>query len=82
MVSITVLLTLSLVPLCMSLPPHLSPSFPHFLLLVFSTLSFFQRSGVAPTIFLFVVDTCQDEENLQALKVSPDGLTTESVLYV
>ena len=28
-----------------------------------------QRSGVAPTIYLFVVDTCQDEDNLQALKV-------------
>ena len=62
-------------------PPNSLPSFlfsltllisifPSFLLLVFSTHSFFQRSGVAPTIFLFVVDTCQDEENLQALKVS------------
>ena len=29
-----------------------------------------QRSGVAPTIYLFVVDTCQDEDNLQALKVN------------
>ena len=29
-----------------------------------------QRSGQAPVIFLFVVDTCQDEENLQALKVA------------
>ena len=28
-----------------------------------------QRSGLAPVIFLFIVDTCQDEENLQALKV-------------
>lgn len=28
-----------------------------------------QRSGTAPTIYLFVVDTCQDEDNLQALKV-------------
>ena len=33
-----------------------------------------QRSGIAPTIFLFVVDTCQDEENLQALKVCSFGL--------
>ena len=30
---------------------------------------YFQRSGTAPVIFLFVVDTCQDEDNLQALKV-------------
>ena len=28
---------------------------------------------MAPTIFLFVVDTCQDEENLQALKVTCYG---------
>ena len=47
-------------------PPHSCP--PPSLLSPHSP-SFSQRSGVAPTIFLFVVDTCQDEENLQALKV-------------
>lgn len=37
----------------------------------FSTIEYqLQRSATAPTIFLFVVDTCQDEENLQALKES------------
>jgi protein transport protein SEC23 len=37
----------------------------------FSTIEYqLQRSGQAPVIFLFVVDTCQDEDNLQALKES------------
>ena len=41
---------------------------------------FLQRSGMAPTIFLFVVDTCQEEENLQALKASPVFVTRDSLL--
>lgn len=37
----------------------------------FSTLEYkLQRTNICPTIFLFVVDTCQDSDNLQALKES------------
>jgi protein transport protein SEC23 len=44
---------------------------PAELISQFSTIEYqLQRSGQAPVIFLFVVDTCQDEENLQALKES------------
>ena len=40
-----------------------------------------QRSGVAPTIYLFVVDTCQDEDNLQALKVPISDLFLKLSLH-
>ncbi|CAN6650916.1 protein transport protein Sec23p [Trichomonascus vanleenenianus] len=63
-------------PFCLSrnpLPPHykdISQSeLPHELLPASTTIEYvLSRPVQTPPIFLFVVDTCQDEENLQALK--------------
>lgn len=58
-----------------SLPPHYKDisinSLPHELLPSSTTIEYIlSRPVQTPPIFLFVVDTCQDEENLQALKDS------------
>lgn len=65
-------------PFCLSrnpLPAHYKDisqnSLPHELLPTSTTIEYIlsRRAQTAP-IFMFVVDTCQDEENLQALKDS------------
>lgn len=63
-------------PFCISrnpLPPHYKDltqtSLPHELLPTSTTIEYvLSRPAQIPPIFLFVVDTCQDEETLQALK--------------
>ncbi|VVT51558.1 uncharacterized protein SAPINGB_P003136 [Magnusiomyces paraingens] len=63
-------------PFCLSrnqLPPHYKEisqaSLPHELLPTSTTIEYvLSRPAAVPPIFLFVVDTCQDNENLQALK--------------
>ncbi|ODQ64249.1 protein transport protein SEC23 [Nadsonia fulvescens var. elongata DSM 6958] len=65
-------------PFCLNhnpLPSHykdISPeSLPHELLPTSTTVEYIlSRPVVTPPVFLFVVDTCQDDENLQALKDS------------
>uniref|UniRef100_A0A060T3C0 Protein transport protein SEC23 n=1 Tax=Blastobotrys adeninivorans TaxID=409370 RepID=A0A060T3C0_BLAAD len=65
-------------PFCLSrnpLPPHYKDisqnALPHELLPSSSTTEYvLSRPVQTPPIFLFVVDTCQDEENLKALKDS------------
>lgn len=65
-------------PFCLSrnsLPPHYKDisqsTLPHELLPTSTTTEYvLSRPVQTPPIFLFVVDTCQDEENLQALKDS------------
>lgn len=65
-------------PFCLSrnpLPPHYKDisqnALPHELLPTSTTIEYIlSRPAQTPPIFLFVVDTCQDEENLQALKDS------------
>lgn len=63
-------------PFCLTrnqLPPHYKEisqnSLPHELLPTSTTIEYvLSRPAPVPPIFLFVVDTCQDTENLQALK--------------
>lgn len=65
-------------PFCLNrnrLPSHYSEvsqnSLPHELLPSSTTIEYIiSRPVQAPPVFLFVVDTCQDEENLKALKDS------------
>lgn len=65
-------------PFCLSrnpLPPHYKDisqsALPHELLPTSTTIEYILARPVqTPPIFLFVVDTCQDDENLQALKDS------------
>ena len=63
-------------PFCLTrnpLLPHYKDisqnALPHELLPTSTTIEYIlSRPAQTPPIFLFVVDTCQDEENLQALK--------------
>lgn len=65
-------------PFCLSrnpLPSHYKDisqnALPHELLPTSTTIEYIlSRPAQTPPVFLFVVDTCQDEENLQALKDS------------